>query len=229
VVDRKHQTPWQIFRRKLAFASNFYALMNGVDLPGFMQEPLQRGVRNKWALYEEVATVSGKNVVVDSTKHYLEAVNLYRARPENTKIILLTRDGRAVFQSGLKHGMSHQDSLDAWLNTYNRALPLIERYVPEENVFRVRYEDLAQDPEKTMRALCEFAGLDYQDAMVDLGASVNHITNGNNMRFQKGASIRYDNAWIDKIKAEDLAYFEKAAKATNTALGYPEDIADYRV
>jgi len=49
------------------------------------------GARDK--LYLAVASASPKPVLIDSSKHYLEAVSLFRAAPDRTKIVLLVRDG----------------------------------------------------------------------------------------------------------------------------------------
>ena len=77
-------------------------------LPSVVTAPLSAGARNKHELYRTVASVSSKALLIDSSKHYLEAVSLYRAAPQRTKILLLVRDGRAVLYSGLKRGKARQ-------------------------------------------------------------------------------------------------------------------------
>lgn len=220
VVDHKHQNRWQVLERKLAHAASFFSYRYNLPKLGLVESKFREAIANKWALYEEVAAVSGKSHVVDSSKHYLEAVKLHQKSPANTKIILLIRDGRAVFNSGLKMGLGEKKALGAWLDTYQRALPLLDKYVPSTDVLTVHYESLAKEPEATMRGICDFVGLEFQDSMVDLSASNNHIANGNNMRFEKGASIRYDDSWLKALSGEQLDFFEKHAGSMNARLGY---------
>jgi hypothetical protein len=181
---------------------------------------MSAGARNKHELYRTVAAASSKALMIDSSKHYLEAVSLYRAAPERTKILLLVRDGRAVLYSGLKRRKERRVALDSWLRHYTRALPLLESQIAPGDILRVRYEGLAADPARELRRICEFIGVAFDAQMLDFGSRVHHVLAGNDMRLERGSTIRMDGAWRGRLTPDDLDYFERRAGALNRALGY---------
>lgn len=220
VIDREHQTRLRMLYRRLAYARAFARLRWGPVPCASGPRPLDRGARNKLRLFGVVADLTGRHVLVDSSKHYLEALALYLAAPSRTKILLLVRDGRAVLHSGLKRGWPRGKALGAWSRTYRRAMPLLERHVAPERLDFVRYEDLAVDPASELHRICRFIGIDYEPAMLDFRSKTHHLVNGNAMRLGRSAEIRLDEAWKDRLSAADLEYFEERAGVLNRELGY---------
>ncbi|HZL95751.1 MAG TPA: sulfotransferase [Vicinamibacterales bacterium] len=220
VVDTSHQTALRSLYRKVIYAGAYvYWRWSVAPLAAFAR-PVARGARNKWRLFDVIAELESKLILIDSSKHYLEAVALYRAAPQRTKVVLLIRDGRAVMYSGLKRGKSRRAAVDPWLRTYVRAAPLLERSVPSRDLLRVRYEDLTADPARELHRLCQFIGIKFDVDMLEFRAQRHHIANGNDMRFGKNPSIRTDQTWKSALSAADLAYFEARAGALNRRLGY---------
>ncbi len=220
VVDREHQNTSYDLRRKISYAFRFAALKHRLPLPVSATQTIIEGVRNKAVLYDAIIGITNSKCVVDSSKHYIEAVSQYLSFPDSTRIIFLVRDGRAVFHSGVKRGYGRERSLGAWLNTYSRALPLIESYVSEADVFRVKYEDLVSQPQQVLSDIAEFAGLDFEESMLDFVNGECHIANGNNMRFAESSELKLDTSWVNNLAESDLAYFESHAGRLNRALGY---------
>jgi hypothetical protein len=219
VIDVARQTPLRKLYRRLVFAAAYTHWRTGL-LPSVVTAPIRAGARNKHELYRTVASVAAKPLLIDSSKHYLEAVSLYRADPDRTKILLLVRDGRAVLYSGLKRGKPRRVALDSWLKTYSRALPLLESQIPASDILRVRYEELAAEPARVLRRICEFIGIDYDVQMLDFRSRVHHVLAGNDMRFSDADAIRVDAAWRGGLTRDDHDYFERRAGALNRALGY---------
>ena len=89
-----------------------------------------------------------------------------------------------------------------------------------EHVLRVTYEGLIGDPQAEARRCCEFLGLQFEPKMLDFRAKVQHITNGNDMRFARNKTIVADTAWQTQLSPADLAYFERMAGPINRMLGY---------
>lgn len=219
VVDVRHQTVLRRLYRRLVFAAAYAHWRTGL-LPDVVTTPISVGARNKHELFRTVASVSSKPLLIDSSKHYLEAVALYRAAPERTKIVLLVRDGRAVFYSGLKRGKPRREALSSWLLSNQRALPLLESQVAPSDVLRVSYEHLAADPERELRRICQFIGVAFDKQMLDFRSRVHHVLNGNDMRLADSAAIRVDTTWRERLTRDDLDYFERRAGVLNRALGY---------
>ncbi len=198
----------------------YLSQLAGLPLPRFMRRRFTLGIEHRLAVYRAVREASGASVVVDASKEYLQGIAVYERERERTRLILLTRDGRAVFYSNLKRGFGHSPSLNAWRNYYRHALPVINRRVDRKHILSVRYEDIATDPETHIRHICNFVGLEYEPSMLDTSTKESHITSGNNMRFDRSTGIRLDTNWRSQLQDSDRAYFERYAGALNRELGY---------
>lgn len=99
-------------------------------------------------------------------------------------------------------------------------MPLIERCVKDEHLLRVRYEDLATRPEREVKRICAFLGMDYQPTMLDFCSVTHHVVNGNRMRAQKDSRIRLDCGWEAEMDTAVRKYFDRNAGAINRRLGY---------
>lgn len=178
------------------------------------------GIANTQRVYEHIRALTGKDLVVDSSKHYLRAVELYRKQPDTTRIVLLVRDGRGVYYSGLKRGFGRHYSLRAWNKHYRRTMTLLQKHVPEDRRITVRYEDLVENTTAALERLCHFLGIDFTESMLDFRTAVHHNVNGNDMKFASASELKLDVAWKSQLKADDLAYFERQAGVLNREFGY---------
>lgn len=215
-ATRAYRARWQARRVAL-----YARLAHGAPVPAALQARFVGCVRNRLAAYAAVRVASGARVVVDASKEYLLGVQTWNAAPTRTRLVLLVRDGRAVYWSNLKRGFGREYSLRAWQRYYAHALPVL-RAVPETAVCRVRYEALAADPAATLARVCEFAGLPFVPGMLR-GAprgGVQHVASGNDMRFRGTAHIAVDDQWRTALPSDERAYFEARAGALNAALGY---------
>lgn len=220
VVDKAQQTRIEMTQRLIVITYTYFLRRLGLPVPDMPYRDLPATAMNKSMFFEAVATVDNTRVIVDSSKFYLEAIELYRRFPNRTRVIFLTRDGRAVYNSGLKRGMHPRKVIRAWRRTYERALPLLEKQVPDCDRLHVRYEDLAQEPAAALQSICRFIGVDYEDNMLNFGDHTNHITNGNNMRFATNNAIKFDDAWQTELSQDALSYFETHGGDLNREIGY---------
>jgi hypothetical protein len=221
-IDQTHQTRLRMMRRKIAYGLEYASFRWNTPAPGPVHVSLVNAARNKVRLFDFLLEKSASDFVVDSSKHYVEAVHLYETAPEDTKIIFLVRDGRAVFNSGLRRGLTPRAALNAWNRPYARSLPVLEKRVPRKDWTTVKYEDLAKSPEVEMRKTCEFLGVPFTTEMLKISEIDSHIANGNRMRLRKDTAIRLDERWRDELPIEMLNYFERRAGDLNRDLGYGE-------
>lgn len=175
---------------------------------------------NKVRLYEAVSAAWGKELIVDSSKHVREAVELFRRHPDAVRILLLTRDGRGVYLSRRSTGRDRGESVRGWLSYYTRALDLLDKNVPPQARMQLKYEDVAGDPERMGEMLCRFVGLDFQPTMLQLDSVVRHMVNGNATRFRPGKGIALDERWRRDLQPAELAFFEAQGGRMNAVLGY---------
>ncbi len=170
-------------------------------------------------LYRAAATVSGAQVLVDSSKHGALAYCLRWAPEVDLRVVHVVRDSRGVAYSWTKR-VTRPESAGAaemtrytpgrsallW-NAHNAAFGLLRRRgVP---MCRVRYEELLANPRGVVHALARFAGLDEPPTdflgrlpdgteYADLRAC--HSAAGNPMRFTVGrVPLRRDDAWRDAL------------------------------
>ena len=219
-VDHSHQTAIRDLHRRAVYALQFFSYKHVQGgFPG-TRGLTEASARQKARLLEYIGTQTGSEFVVDSSKHYLEAVSLYTADPGNTKVILLLRDGRAVFYSGLRRGMSPDAALAAWYNHWQRAITVLTRQIPSENIIRTRYEDIASRPEQEIGRLFAAIGKEPANFPDIESADRRHIVNGNRMRFTERRAVSFDEKWRRELSDEMRQYFEKRAGELNRRLGY---------
>lgn len=207
--------------RRLAAALHYLELRAGTFgalkplLPAIYE-----GLENNLFLYDLVGQQLGVDFVVDSSKVYTKAVGLYKCAPGRVKILLLIRDGRAVYYSMRKRHFDRMFSLNSWYTHLRRALPLLDKQVAAADLLTVRYEDLAADPKRELMRICGFAGVAFEPAMLNFKAKVHHNVNGNDMRFSSAADIRLDTSWETKLGVEERAFFAERAGWLNEKMGY---------
>lgn len=220
VVDRSHQTALYLAHRELILGLLYVQLRTGASCLRFATGSTVHAIDNNVRVFEAVREILGTRAIVDSSKSYLKGVSLYLRHPDRVRILLLTRDGRAVLSSNLKRGQSRKQAILDWKGQYERALPLLRRHVPAEHVLQVTYESLTADPRSTLRHICDFVGLPFEEEMLSFRSKPHHVANGNRMRSSESSEIRSDDAWRSRLTPEDLRYFERKAGSLNRELGY---------
>ena len=141
-------------------------------------------------------------VLVDS---FQDELVLPQSMPSDVdvRVIHLVRDVRSWLHSRLKSArqsgkpFSELRTLLRWWyvnRKFDRVLQQCGR-----PVFRLGYEELALQPERSLQLVCEWLGLPFSEQMLAPGAhSTSHLLSGNRMRFDRdrSRSIRYDAAWM---------------------------------
>ena len=177
-------------------------------------------------LYSAILSVSGASVVVDSSKDPSYAYLLCAVPSLDLALVHLVRDSRAVAYSWtrrrvrpevhwkVEYMQQRRPSLSArrWVQ-YNLLLDVLERRVPLS--LRVRYEDLAADPEATVARVAGLTGALRRVPVAPTpghtaapvaggrGATGGHSVAGNPVRFEGLGPVRPDLAWVDEMAAAD--------------------------
>jgi hypothetical protein len=156
----------------------------------------QEEVDNSIKAYREIFDLSGKDIIIDSGKNVYRALVLSRyVRKEGweTAFIFLIRDGRSVINSymktegkiKLKNGVESQNypaetflrSMWGWLkiNVRNRR---IFNSTMKNGYYHLRYEDFVKDPQETVKDICDFVGMTYNENMLELDRKTHHLIGG---------------------------------------------------
>jgi hypothetical protein len=207
-------------RRVQLLGLQFLQFRHGISWLAPLLRPVTQGVDNSVRVFEAVRSTLDVEAVVDSSKSYLNAIQLYRRYPDRVRIVLLTRDGRGVLWSNIKRGASRERTVRDWRNRYTRAIPLLQRHVPPEHWLQVRYEDLTTDTAKVLWSICQLIELPFEDGMLHFRQKTHHIVNGNRIRLSSSSAIKTDVEWTTRLPPGDLLFFEQHAGTLNRALGY---------
>ncbi|KHD10225.2 hypothetical protein PN36_04375 [Candidatus Thiomargarita nelsonii] len=224
VVDFQQQTPQYLLIRKLR--SLWMRMRFYMPTPVARHTPipakLRQGISNTLYLYDIVREEWNSQIVVDSSKQAYQALSLYEKCGSSMRIILLTRDGRGVYLSRRSKGISRQLSVGKWRHYYLHALPLLRRYIHPDHIYMLKYEDLASQPETTLRRLCQFLEIHFEKQMLDLAAGSRHIVGGNyNAKMNRNSrGIQLDERWKLDLTGDELAYFMRHGGTLNRQLGY---------
>jgi hypothetical protein len=174
---------------------------------------------NSLKVYDAVLHVSGKRVVVDSSKSPILMKLLMLLRPKRVLAIHLIRDGRAVLNSNLKKGKETAFAARSWTKTLD-LMDLLSKKIRRNRYLEIKYEDICRNPEAVLKTVCEAAGLPFEPDMLKFRNRERHNIDGNRMRYAETDEIRLDERWRNELNEEQLAVFEDIAGKHNRRLGY---------
>jgi Sulfotransferase family len=190
------------------------------------------------AIYEAARTVSGAEVIIDSSKFTSLAYCLRRDPELDLRLLHLIRDSRAVAYSWTKlvrrpevvDGESYMHRFRparlAFLWDLHNTLLELPRLAGTPTR-TLRYEEFARDPRAVLRDVAAFAGLSLgpddlgflHDSSVELSRS--HQVAGNPMRFTTGTvEIRRDDAWRTSLAPRDRRRVAALTAPVALAFGY---------
>jgi hypothetical protein len=171
-------------------------------------------------LYRAIQTVSGANVVVDSSKRFSYAVLLSLLPSADLRVVHLVRDSRAVAYSWGRTKASPAVSGGRFMPQLNPAHA--SRAWSVQNCFydffsgfthlsRLRYEDFVGDPAATLAKTMYRSGFhDEADRVYDvmsgrrISLSRDHTVSGNPGRFRTGSiELRPDEEWKAEMGGAD--------------------------
>lgn len=178
------------------------------------------------AVYYAYARQHGKVRWGDKTpRNTFELPHLLHAFPE-AQVIHLVRDGRDVCLSWAQVDWARYTVTGAakqwakWIRVASAVADLLgaSRYL------EVRYEELVEHPEATLRRICAFLGEPFAPQMLDYHTKHYSAVAGQREQFHRLLDRPPDasraTAWRREMPAADVRAFERAAGATLMAYGY---------
>lgn len=137
--------------------------------------------------YQYLQSIISPKILVDKSPSYaldVDALNQAEAIFDNALYIQLVRHPYAMVSSFAKMHMDqamylHPHSFNAqqtgeliWTRSHENINTFFQS-IPGNRKFRLRYEDLVTQPEKTMRALCQQLNIEFNDALIDPYRDIN--------------------------------------------------------
>ena len=194
----------------------------------FQQGPATYG--RLFALFHEHHAESrGKQRWGDKSLHTEYYVDRVSAEYPNARIIHMVRDPRDRYASVRKrHGRDSARvgaATARWLFSMRKARRNLKRY-PDQYLI-VRYEDLASQPEETLRRVCAFIHEAYTPAMLTMDGAPEHRDTGGNSSFgqiQPGAiSTSAIGRFRKVLSSSEIAFIQMWAGRDMEAFGYPRE------
>lgn len=180
------------------------------------------------ALFEALGEVTGKAVIIDSSKRPSRAFALSLILGMDVRLIHLVRDGRGVawslhkaYQKDEKAGIQREMKPRAFWRTaifwslINLYAGWVRRQGDPATSLWVRYEDFVANPTETLERIGVLTGLDFakvqQAIRHEETLSVGHTIAGNRMRMLGQVRLRFDGEWIQLMpEAEKRAFWRLA-------------------
>jgi hypothetical protein len=179
-------------------------------------------------VYDVYAEQRGKPRWGDKTPMYMQNLRLLRRLFPDALYVHLIRDGRDAALSFL--AMPAGIMTETWMQPRTPAgfacqwrteVAAARRFGRRvgSRYLEVRYEELAADPGAVLRRICEFAGLEYEPAMLEYAGNVDVADKPHQQRLLQPPTKGLRD-WRTQMSSRDAAAFERVAGDLLRDLGY---------
>jgi len=180
-------------------------------------------------IFRTYARLCGKDLWGDKTPAYISHLDVLNRMFPSCSFIHVIRDGRDVALSLLDQFWGPSDFVNAiryWNDNAYCARKMLAM-LPEHRVMELKFEDLVDEPEKWLRQITDFLGLDFHSAMLDgyrgtARRKVGHRIGAHhtNLSLPPTQSIAYK--WKRRLGPADQAIAGEIAGPMFQSLSYPE-------
>lgn len=195
------------------------------------------------AAVHHLAQAAGKQIPCEQTPRYIFYARALLDIYPTAQVVHMVRDPRAVMASqkmrwqrrrlaadGVK--VPRYQSLRVWVNyhpytvarLWSQATRAALALVQHPRVTLVRFEDLLQQPEATVRELCGRVGLSYDARMLDVGQiNSSHQSSAGGAR--RGLHTAAIDTWRQVLSRTETAIAERRCAGLMGRFGYPTSAA----
>lgn len=179
------------------------------------------------------AAIHGKTVWGDSSPQDILYMDLLKSWYPEAKFITVVRDPRAYLASYKNYV---RKGISSYRNRYNPIINslLWKRYMNTAvgaadrswhgDVMRMHYEHLVGNPEKSIRKLCRFIGLEFHEGMLQVGRQNSSYIAVKDDYAAKGINQQSLERWRGSLSVAEQWIVEQVAAGPMTRLGYTAEI-----
>jgi len=133
-------------------------------------------------------------------------------RGTNSGYIFLVRDSRGVVASEIRAGGELQKMLRRHRKWMHRFLRFVNK--ARINALTVYYEDLCHNPERELRRICIWAGLEYSGQTADSLQTEHHFVHSSTSKYSVNMDeIALDERWRSELHEKDRITIEQAMRS----------------
>ena len=188
---------------------------------------------NSFHLFENIKNVTGKKIIIDSSKSNDRLRLLLNDKRFDIKVIHLIRNGLGVVNSLKKSHEklainTEQKTISAgaikgtlrWVRR-NIALSKLMKINNIDNYLKIHYEELCKDPEKELNRICNYIEVDFQTNMTKIKLDNCHNIGGGRWRYsKKSMKIQLDEKWRTELNLTSKIVFYFLGGWLNKKYGY---------
>lgn len=182
------------------------------------------------SIYDQVAEANASAVWCCKSMANIKYLPAIETHFNNAKYIYLYRDGRDVavsFRKAIVGEKHYYHIAREWARTQRLALAM-EAHIGSDRFFRVKYEDMVEEPEFMMKRLCKFLDMEYQPDMLKFHESdeAHRAAQSSNLWSNVTRPIIKGNTGKYRTEAseEDIHIFESVAGDVLDVLGYRRSV-----
>ncbi|MEM7231068.1 MAG: sulfotransferase [Planctomycetota bacterium] len=180
------------------------------------------------AVYSARATSEGKSSWFAKENNLFDYAYPIDHALDDVRFVYLVRDGRDVACSMRKMPGANTSTwllAEQWADEQRKCLNVLTDL--PDRCHLVRYEDLVESPEETLRSLCEFLGLEFEDGMLSYHKTDAAQSTAEKSQFWSNLSrpVIANNCgkYRSEMNEKDLSTYESIAGHLLNALGYSSE------
>jgi hypothetical protein len=177
-------------------------------------------------VFEMYAQSQGKALYGDKTPLYISFMEPIAGLLPEARFVHLVRDGRDVVVAYLERDKGPATVAEGafhWRLRVNRGHRSGQVLGPDR-YREFHYEDLIEDPEATVRSICDYLGLDFHEEMLDYQRTAEtFLAEAKNPADHQHLTLAPTKGLVDwrrSMSSDDVALFEAIAGDTLETVGY---------
>lgn len=157
----------------------------------------------------------------DKTPYLIYRLEWLRRIFPGARYIHLVRDGRAVVHSMMRYqNYSLERAVTRWKDSVN-LFAAHRRRIRPESALEIRYEDFVTSPEKTLREVCAFIGVDYNDNLLkDRGVSLGDDVLPHHENLGKAINTDSIEKWRCEMSSGQIELIDRKLRKELSMLNY---------
>lgn len=198
--------------------------------------PLYRGYKLRAdekfkAFVDAVLEVADSQVFLDASKSSRIFFPRFLNPHFDVYVLNLYRDGRAIVNSWRNALLrwetdevgdeQFEDLIQKWIKSEQERCDIL-KWIPDDRMYSLKYEDLCIDPSHTIKCILHFLKLDERiDLLHGYKSKAEHHIMGNRVRLSPNERIILDKKFLKQMTDHDLTLFEDlGGRQINAANGY---------